>query len=776
MSFNQAGETVIHRIPVAAPLIDRAPPVSGYDSFLVNCFFEKTPDGKTWIIKRPGKATAYSYAGGGASNGQNLTYYNGNLYAIGSNILYRLIGSSANAYSVGNAWTNPGNATWAARYAFACFVFQNQIFVVGGYDGTRYYNDVWSSPDGTTWTQVVGSSPWGARGRQKAVVYNNQIYLMGGSDAASFYNDVWVSPDGLNWTQLTAAASWTARTNFGLVSFNNGMYLYGGADSGGVQYNDVWYSTDGISWARVAATTAWAAVNDFGFCVHNNYMWKVGGYDGAAAVATVYYSADGITWTAATNIPAARYGCQCVSYAGRIWVLGGFNGGYFNTVYSSADGVAWTTQTAASWTAMMQFGCVVFKSPTSASATNAPVIWVLGGFTAAAQKYLYYTQADGSLSSSWNLTTTGSTSEQWQTVTVNNNQYLCMKNTYDLYTLYAAQVTRVADPNYPTRTVPGIVNLDSTVYVMDSAGVIYGCDLSTPTVWGSLNFITAEYEGDQGVCLAKVQNYVVALKQNTTQFFYDAGTAQGSALLPIKNANIRIGCASAGSVVAMDNTLVFMAQTFQYGRSIVMLNGFSPVKVSTPFIDRLLDAESSPSTVTSFDVKNDGHEFYVLNLTSSNKTVVYDLVEKEWAMWTDSTGTSYYDANNYATDGTSIFLQRTTAGFVDIMSPSFYTDHNNTIPVSGQTTILDFNSTQRKFMGELTLVGDKASSANAVTVTWSDDNCITFNSGQSVDMSSLRPRINRMGSFYRRIFHFAHSANMPLRLEAYEFQILPGDI
>ena len=88
---------------------------------------------------------------------------------------------------------------------------------------------------------------------------------------------------------------------------------------------------------------------------------------------------------------------------------------------------------------------------------------------------------------------------------------------------------RVTDPNYPPRTVPGVVNLDSTVYVMDAAGVIYGCDLSNPTVWGSLNFVTAEYEADTAVCLAKVQNYVVALKDWTTQFFYDTGAGQGSA-------------------------------------------------------------------------------------------------------------------------------------------------------------------------------------------------------------------------------------------------------
>ena len=43
------------------------------------------------------------------------------------------------------------------------------------------------------------------------------------------------------------------------------------------------------------------------------------------------------------------------------------------------------------------------KPPTSASATNAPVIWLMGGDDGGASllNSLYYTNADGTMASSW---------------------------------------------------------------------------------------------------------------------------------------------------------------------------------------------------------------------------------------------------------------------------------------------------------------------------------------------------------------------------------------
>lgn len=787
MGFNQNGNTVVHRFPVATPLMSRtqnsllSAPLS---PFLVNCFMERSKDGRVFVIKRPGYSLSYTYNGGSACNGQGMTYYNSSLYAMGSNTLYRLTGTGANAYSIGAGWTQYTNATWTARDNAACVVFQNKIFIIGGNTAgfTNYFSDVWSSSDGSTWQQLVAVAPWAKRTFFQAVVFNNKLFVMGGRDATTQYNDVWSSDNGVDWVQLTDSAAWPARVSFGLVAFNNGMFLMGG-DSGGLPVNDVWFSTDGITWDEVTSSANWIARSSFSCITYAEAMWVIGGYGSGASQNDVWKSVDGKNWTQTTGaaFSAGRHSMVSFEYAGLMWVIAGFKsstGSYSSDVYKSdTSGGAWTLVNSAPGFSNRgnAMGCV-FKAPTSISGTNAPVMWFMGGITIApaVQNDVWYSNADGSLSSSWVLSTSGATTEQFQFATINANQYLCLKNSYSLWYLYANQLTKVTDVNYPPNTVPGLVNLNSTLYVMDAAGVIYGSNLLDPTTWGSLNFLTAEYESDAGVRLAKLQNYVVALKANTTQFFYDSGQYPGTSLRPVQNANLRIGCASAGSVVAMDNTLIYMAQTFQAGRSIVSLNGMSPIKISNPNVDRLLDNDNL-SSVYSYSFKTDGHDFYVLTLASSNVTLVYDLVEKEWHLMY-SGAYSRFRCNNYATDGSTAYLQDETVGKVYSLSPYTYTDDGSLIYVDMLGDLVDFQSGQYKFCSRLQLVGDLYASTNPIIVKWTDDNYRTFSTGSSVDLANARPKIDRLGRFARRAHYLTHRYDMPLRLEAIELTIEPGDV
>ena len=778
MSFNQSGEAVVHRIPCAWPLSSRPTGSSlvGSDSLLRNCYLERHGD-KTYAVKRPGTATAYS---GGSGTGQGLVFYKDMGFAMNNNVLYLAIGSSSNGYTQGNSWTSAGSATFTERYGFGCVVFNGQIFAIGGYNATTTApcSEVWSTRDGTTWNKVASSCPWGGRGFVECVVFNGKIWLTGGVDSSgtTYYDDVWSSEDGAYWEKVTSSGGFGARIGFGFVALNNGMYVYGGQTSGPTYKNDVWYSVDGVQWQQINSAASWSARTFFQFCVHGGKMWVLGGVN-AGYLASTYSSPDGITWTNTTALPANKTQGKAVSYGDKMYVMGGISAGgptLSNTVYSSTDGAAWTTNTAASWSARYSFGCVVFKSPTSASAINAGTIWMIAGYDSTYKKDVYYMTLDGSLPASWSITTTGT--EAFQFTTQNAGGYLIMKNTYDMYVLFAGSAIRVTDSDYPARTVPGVVTLDETVYVMDSAGTIYGSDLANPFTWQALNYVTAEYESDTAIAIAKHQNYVVALKNTTMQFFYDTGAPFGSPLAPVKNANINVGCGAAGSIVQMNNTLVFVSRTAQSGLSVVMLNGFSPVQISNPNIDRILNRYSY-NDYYAFNIKMGGHDFYVLNLTNTGGfTLVYDFVEKEWAIWTDGSDNQWdytYAASNF-TYGTVV--QRKTGGQLDLVNDGYYQDHNTNFNVVGQTDLLDFNSTQRKFMTEVTLIGDRSSTTNNITVYWTDDNYITFNSGVVVDMSLMRPRINRLGSFRRRAFKFVHYGNNPMRLEAFEFQVTPGGL
>ena len=152
-------------------------------------------------------------------------------------------------------------------------------------------------------------------------------------------------------------------------------------------------------------------------------------------------------------------------------------------------------------------------------------------------------------------------------------------------------LTEVTDVDYPSETVPGIVYLDGTYYVMTPAGRICGSDINDPTSWDALNFIQCQAEPDSGMAIARLANYVVGFSQYSTEFFYNAGNPTGSPLLPMTSAQVNLGCANGMSVVNGENTLFFIGQTRNFGRGVYTFSGTSPQKISTPFIDRILMAD-----------------------------------------------------------------------------------------------------------------------------------------------------------------------------------------
>lgn len=218
-------------------------------------------------------------------------------------------------------------------------------------------------------------------------------------------------------------------------------------------------------------------------------------------------------------------------------------------------------------------------------------------------------------------------------------QYIMFKNAeYAWYATSAGVVTKVVSnyPAYTVGTVPGVIYLDTYFIVMDVTGKLYNSGRNDPATWGALDFITAANEPGAGVALAKSQNYAIALKEYSIEPFYNAANPVGSILSPVDNGFLKIGCASAGSVATKDESIVFMSQSRQKGRGIQLMVGLQAQEISTPDIERVINADDL-ATVHSYCIRIDGHDLYVLTLVSSNITLVYDFTSKAWAQWSSLT-------------------------------------------------------------------------------------------------------------------------------------------
>ena len=185
-------------------------------------------------------------------------------------------------------------------------------------------------------------------------------------------------------------------------------------------------------------------------------------------------------------------------------------------------------------------------------------------------------------------------------------------------------------------TVPGVVYLNSRIYVQDIDGPIRNSEDGDPTAWDTLAFITPERESSNPVRIAKVLNSIGSFKEWDTEFFEDVGiAAPASPLARIDSVYLKLGCADPYSFVEFDGGNIWMSKRDQNQRSreIHVLNGYTPKKVSSPEIERLLNA-SNLTTTHALYLATAGHQLYSLTLKDLASTVVYDFNNGFWYQWT----------------------------------------------------------------------------------------------------------------------------------------------
>src|SRR6185503_11093548 len=148
----------------------------------------------------------------------------------------------------------------------AATVFNNQMWVV--ISGRTY-----SSTDGANWTaQSAPTAIGGGVQREYAsfTAYNNKLWYIDGAmvslaspgPPATFnrvaQNDVWSSNDGITWTQVSApgVAPFAARQQHAAFVLGGKLWVFGGKGTiDPSPANDAWTTTDGVTCTKAALGT-----------------------------------------------------------------------------------------------------------------------------------------------------------------------------------------------------------------------------------------------------------------------------------------------------------------------------------------------------------------------------------------------------------------------------------------------------------------------------------------------------------------------------------------
>jgi hypothetical protein len=113
----------------------------------------------------------------------------------------------------GTRWTQLHSNAFPKRAYHSMVYLKGCVYVMGGQTFQSYLNDVYRSCDGGQEWQPLGNASWSVRAGQAAAVHNGQIVVAGGCYGVGplrfFRGDVWTSPDGVSWTQLTSKPGWS---------------------------------------------------------------------------------------------------------------------------------------------------------------------------------------------------------------------------------------------------------------------------------------------------------------------------------------------------------------------------------------------------------------------------------------------------------------------------------------------------------------------------------------------------------------------------------------
>ena len=164
------------------------------------------------------------------------------------------------------------------------------------------------------------------------------------------------------WTKVSDHAAFPESYNVPLFSFRNQLWV--------LLSDGNWFSGDGKSWTKVELPALGLRTGYQQYIQFKDAIYALGTMEGdyqnlKVGSRIMKTSADVKCWeqVAAQSELPARVFYGATVFAGKIWMLGGFDGkNHFNDVWSSADAVKWQRVTdKAPWTPRSNPSVFVFK-------------------------------------------------------------------------------------------------------------------------------------------------------------------------------------------------------------------------------------------------------------------------------------------------------------------------------------------------------------------------------------------------------------------------------
>ncbi|MCK5684240.1 hypothetical protein KAJ27_08960, partial [bacterium] len=134
---------------------------------------------------------------------------------------------------------NTGDSLTGSGWHQKNTVFDSKIWSIGGSGPVKnqHFN-------GSTWSDTIAEYNFPHRFDHQAVDSPGKMWVIGGQYDATYFNDVWYTGDGESWTSARNngdSNGFPIVANHASVYFQDKLWVIGGYD-GSVYSSDVWYS------------------------------------------------------------------------------------------------------------------------------------------------------------------------------------------------------------------------------------------------------------------------------------------------------------------------------------------------------------------------------------------------------------------------------------------------------------------------------------------------------------------------------------------------------
>jgi hypothetical protein len=248
-----------------------------------------------------------------------------------------------------------------------CYGGNDMFYGIGG---GNYFDNKSYDPVGEAWNE--GLAPVSGSGINvcNAVAIAGNIYVPGGFDMniVDRAETLVYSISGDSWSTDVAPPA-QVTTAYGLVTDGVGAYRIGGdtVATWNTPTTRLDYFTPGIGWtslAGMAQARKWHAAGTDG-----SYIYVACGYNGNPMSSAEVYDIAGDSWSSLPAAPDGRWGMADAFFDGKLWLMGGIDGGG-----SSTDDIMYYDTVAGTWTAgAFSMQVPIFRTAGAADAVHGVV-------------------------------------------------------------------------------------------------------------------------------------------------------------------------------------------------------------------------------------------------------------------------------------------------------------------------------------------------------------------------------------------------------------------